>query len=78
MKLAADDTGRLTRLELFRSTATFGVRRQPDGAVRVAELVENDMAVVQPVQPADGRLVSPVEVKREVIRAAWRADREAR
>lgn len=78
MRLTADDKGRLTCMELFRPKATFDVRRQPDGTVRIVELVEKDVPIVQSVQLDDGLLVSPVKVSRETIRAALRADREAR
>jgi hypothetical protein len=63
---------------LFRPKATFDARRQPDGTVRIVELVEKDVPVVKSVQIEGGLLVSPLKVSREVIRAALRSDRDAR
>lgn len=51
MKLTADKKGRLTCAELFPPEATFDATRQPDGSVRVMELVEKTS------RPANVRLV---------------------
>lgn len=42
MKLTADDQGRLACAELFPPRSTFDATRQPDGSVRVLELVEKE------------------------------------
>jgi hypothetical protein len=78
MRLTADDKGRLTCAELFPPKATFDARRQPDGTVRIVELVEKDVPVVKSVKTKSGLLVSPVKVSRAAIRAAIRSDRDAR
>jgi hypothetical protein len=78
MKLVADNKGRLTCAELFPPKAAFDARRQPDGTVRLVELVEKEVPVVKSVKTREGFLVSPVKVSREAIRAAIRSDRDAR
>jgi hypothetical protein len=40
MKLTADDQGRIGCRELFTPRKTFDATRQPDGAIRVVEVVE--------------------------------------
>lgn len=40
MKLTADDQGRLGCRELFPPRKTFDATRQPDGSIRVVQLVE--------------------------------------
>lgn len=78
MRLTADDKGRLTCADLFPPRKTFDARRQPDGTVRLVEMVEKDVPVVKSVRSEQGFLVSPVKVSSAAIRAAIRADRDAR
>jgi hypothetical protein len=78
MKLVADSRGRLTAADLFRPGTAFDAARMPDGTIRLAELVEKDVPVVKPVRTKGGFLMCPVKVSREKIRAAIRADRDAR
>ena len=49
MKLTADNQGRIACRELFPPRKTFDATRQPDGSIRVVELVEK--------QPRTGKLV---------------------
>jgi hypothetical protein len=46
--------------------------------VRVVELVEKDVPVVKPIRTREGFLMLPVKANRQSIRAALRADRDAR
>lgn len=50
MKLRTDKQGRLACRELFPPGSAFDVTRQPDGSIRVMEMVE------KPVRPANVRL----------------------
>lgn len=77
MKLTADERGRLTSADLFRPKATFEATIQPDGSIRIVELGERDVPIVEPVKTKEGFLMLPVKVRREVIRRAIRADRDA-
>jgi hypothetical protein len=40
MKLVADSRGRLTAADLFRPGTAFDASPQPDGSIRIVELVE--------------------------------------
>ena len=77
MKLVADSKGRLTSAELFPPYKPFSAERQPDGSIRLVELVEKEVPVVEPVRTPEGFLMSPVKIGRKVIAAAIRADRDA-
>jgi hypothetical protein len=77
MKLVADKHGRICSVELFPPSTAFDASRQPDGSVRVVELVEKDVPVVKPVRTREGFLMLPVKPGREAIRAALRADRDS-
>lgn len=78
MRLTADDKGRLTCADLFPPRKTFDARRQPDGTVRLVQLVEKEVPLVKSVRNQDGFLLLPVKVDRLAIRAALRAERDAR
>jgi hypothetical protein len=78
MKLVADKNGRICSAELFPPRTAFDASRQPDGSVRVVELVEKEVPVVKPIRTAEGFLMLPANISRETIRAAIRADRDAR
>ncbi len=76
MTLTTDDRGRLTGAGVFRPNTSFDVQPQPDGSVRVMELAE--IPVVRP-QRVGGRLRGAgVELKRDTVAAAVRAERDAR
>ena len=77
MKLVADSRGRLTAAELFRPGTAYDASRQPDGTIRLAELVEKEAPVVRIKQLAKGFVQWPVKVDRKTIAAAIRADRDA-
>ena len=77
MKLVADSRGRLTAANLFRPGAAYDAIPQPDGSIRVVQLVEAEVPVIEPVEK-DGLLLSPVQLSREVIAAAIRAERDER
>ena len=79
MKLVADSNGRLACKELFTPRRAFSVERQPDGSIRLIELVEKEVPIIRPVR-VKGRLRPPPGFRpsRNVIAAAVRADRDAR
>jgi hypothetical protein len=77
MKLVADKNGRICSAELFPPRTAFDASRQPDGSVRVVELVEKEVPVVKPVRTGRGYLMLPLKASRESIRAALRADRDS-
>jgi hypothetical protein len=78
MKLTADEQGRLTSTELFRPGAAFDATRQRDGSIRIVELMEPEVPVVEPIRTKEGFLISPVKIPRDAIRRAVRMDRDAR
>ncbi len=50
MKLVADAHGRLCARELFPPATAFNATRQPDGSIRLIELVEKPAPVVRLVK----------------------------
>ena len=78
MKLVADKHGRICSVELFPPSSAFDASRQPDGSVRVVELVEKEVPVVKPIRTREGFLMLPVKPGREAVLAALRADRDSR
>ncbi|HEY5298419.1 MAG TPA: hypothetical protein VIK59_10885 [Verrucomicrobiae bacterium] len=76
MKLIADSRGRLTAADLFRPNTAFDASYQPDGSIRVVELVEKEVPVVKVTRNKDGTYNCPLRLTREEIRAAIRADRD--
>jgi len=78
MKLVADENGRLACKALFRPKRAFSVERQPDGSIRLVELVEKEVPIVRPVRTKQGFLMLPGKLDRRAITAAIRADRDAR
>lgn len=78
MKLVADKNGRICSAELFPPRTAFDASRQPDGSVRVVRLLEKEVPLVKPVRTREGFLMLPVKVSKTAIRAALRADRDAR
>jgi hypothetical protein len=77
VKLVADSRGRLTAADLFRPNTAFDASRQPDGSIRVVELVKKEVPVVKPVRTKEGFLMLPVKISRKEIVRAIRADRDA-
>jgi hypothetical protein len=77
MKLVADERGRLTSIELFPPGTAFNVEKQPDGSIRIVELVEKEVPVVSLVRSKEGFLMLPVKLDRKAVAAAIRADRDA-
>lgn len=77
VKLIADENGRLACKELFTPRKPFSAERQPDGSIRVIELVEKDVPVVRPVRTRQGFLMLPRKLGRKTVMAAIRADRDA-
>ncbi len=78
MKLIADENGRLACKELFTPRKPFSAERQSDGSIRVVELVEKEVPLVQPVRTKEGFLMLPQKLKRKTVSDAIRADRDAR
>jgi hypothetical protein len=76
MKLIADSRGRLTAADLFRPNTAFDASYQPDGSIRVVELVEKEVPVVKVKRNKDGTYNVPRLMTRAEIRAAIRADRD--
>jgi hypothetical protein len=54
MKLVANKNGRICSAELFPPRTAFDASRQPDGSVRVVELVEKEVPLVKPIRTAEG------------------------
>lgn len=78
MKLVADSRGRLTAADLFRPNTAFDASPQPDGSIRLIELVEKKVPTVR-ARFINGRWTgAAVKLTRETIAAAIRADRDAR
>ena len=78
MKLVADSNGRLACKELFRPGKAFSAERQPDGSIRLIELVEKEVPIVKP-RRINGRLRgADIRLSRETVAAAVRADRDSR
>ena len=77
MKLVADERGRLTSADLFRPGAAFNAEKQPDGSIRIVELIEKEAPVVKPIRTREGFLMLPVKLDRRVIAAAVRIDRDS-
>ena len=77
MKIVADSRGRLAAKELFRPGTAFDASFQPDGSIRVIELVEKDVPTVAVKFNKDGSFDCPRLMSREQIRKALRADRDA-
>jgi hypothetical protein len=78
MKVVADKNGRICSAELFPPRTAFDASRQPDGSVRVVELVEKEVPLVKPIRTAEGFLMLPIKASRKAIRTALRADRDSR
>ena len=76
MKLIADSRGRLTAMDLFRPNTAFDASVQPDGSIRVVELVEKKVPVLKVKRNKDGSCHCPRLMTREEIRASIRADRD--
>jgi len=76
MKLIADSRGRLTAADLFRPNTAFDATVQPDGSIRVVELVEKEVPIVKVTRNKDGTYNVPLRLTRDEIRAAIRADRD--
>jgi hypothetical protein len=77
MKLVADENGRLACKSLFVPKKAFSAERQPDGSIRLVELVEKEAPLVGPVRSKEGFLMVPRTLDRKVVAAAIRADRDA-
>jgi hypothetical protein len=78
MKLIADSRGRLAAMQFFRPGTAFDVTPQPDGSLRVIELVERQVPVIKLKRGRDGLFSCPQLMSREQIVACIRADRDAR
>ena len=78
MKLVADENGRLACKGLFSPRKAFSAERQPDGSIRLIELVEKEVPTVRPVRTKEGFLMLPRKLDRQAITAAIRKDRDTR
>ena len=77
MKLVADDNSRLACKSLFTPKRAFSAERQPDGSIRIIELVEREVPVVH-ARKVNGRWMgAEVQLDRAKVISAVRADREA-
>ena len=59
MKIVADSRGRLAARKYFRPGAAFDVSRQPDGSIRLVELVEKEVPLVKVKLDKDGSFECP-------------------
>lgn len=78
MKLVADENGRLACKGFFTPRKAFSAERQPDGSIRLVELVEKEVPTVLPVRTKEGFVMLPRKLDRQTITAVIRADRDAR
>ncbi len=78
MKLVADSRGRLTA-DLFRPGTAFDASPQPDGSIRIVELVEKKAPTVRAVKIKKRWVGNPsVKIDRCAIVESIRQDRESR
>lgn len=78
MKLVADSRGRLTAADLFRPYTAFDASPQPDGSIRLIELVEKEVPTVR-ARRVNGRWTgADIKIDRKAIVAAIRQVREER
>ena len=77
MKLIADSRGRLAARAIFRPGKAFDVTPQPDGSIRVIELVKKKVPVAPVKFNKDGSFECPRLMARQQICQAIRADRDA-
>ena len=78
MKIVADSRGRLAAREYFRPGPAFDASRQPDGCIRLIELVEKEVPLVQVTFNKEGSFECLRPMSRDKIRTTIRADRDAR
>lgn len=78
MKLATDDRGRLAGAGLLRPNCAYDAEPQPDGSIRVVELATPDVPVVKPRIVAGRLRGAAVQLPRNLVAAAIRAERDAR
>jgi hypothetical protein len=78
MKLVADDNGRLACKSLFTPKKAFSAERQPDGSIRVVELVEKEIPVVRARKVNSRWMGADLQLDRAKVISAIKADREAR
>jgi len=76
MTLQSDEQGRITCPKLFRPNTVFEAERQPDGAIRLAEVPVNEPKLVKPIRTKEGFLMLPVPISSQEASAAIRADRD--
>lgn len=76
MKIVADEFGRLSAADLFQPNMAFEVSRQPDGTFRIAPISE--VPVVKPRRVNGMLRGAAIELSRETVAAAVRADRDDR
>ena len=77
MKLVADKNGRLACKSLFTPKKVFSAEKQPDGSIRLMELVEKEVPVIKPIRTKEGFLMLPIKLERKEVAAAIRANRDA-
>ena len=79
MRVSSDDRCRVQSRELFKPNTRYQGEVSADGSIRLVELVEKEVPIIQPVR-INGRLRPPPGFRpsRAVIAAAIRADRNAR
>jgi hypothetical protein len=77
MKLVADSNGRIACKQLFPPGTPFSANRMPDGSIRLVELDEREVPLVEPVLSPEGYLMLPCAVDKKAIVRAIRADRDA-
>jgi hypothetical protein len=78
VKLIADSNGRLASKELFPPGRPFSASRMPDGSIRLVELIEKEVPLVEPVTSPEGFLMLPRKLDRKTIATAIRMDRDSR
>ena len=77
MILSSDDRCRIQNKKLFKPNARYEGDLAVDGSIRLVELVKKDVPRVK-TRKAGGFVLVNAKIDRAAIRAAIRADRDAR
>ena len=77
VKLIADSRGRLAARGIFQPGKAFDATPQPDGSIRLMEIVEREVPVVKLKKNRAGLFLTSQPLSRAEARATIRSDREA-
>jgi len=78
MKLVSDNRCRVQSQDLFKPNTPYEASAEPDGSIRLAELVEKEAPLVR-ARKVKGRWVgAAIKLDREAVVKAIKRDRESR